>query len=50
MRTIRFYIETDGGTFEDSIEVEDDLTDDEISDIVYDEVLAQIGWGWEEEK
>ena len=50
MRTINFYIATDGGTFEDSIEVEDDLTDDEISDIVYDEVMAQIGWGWEEEK
>ena len=50
MRLIRFYIDTDGGTFEDVIEVEDGLTDDEICDIVYDEVLAQISWGWEEEK
>lgn len=50
MKKVRYYIETDAGAFEDTIEVDEDMTDEEISDIVYDEVLAQIGWGWEVEE
>lgn len=46
---IRFWVSTDivGSTVEDEIELEDNLSEDEIYDEAYDAVMDHVEWGYE---
>ena len=50
MKKIKLWIDTGyvGADYEDIIEVDDDITDDELRDYVEDFVCNYISSGWEE--
>lgn len=52
MRTIRYYIAMgiQGCEYEDTFEVEDDATDQQIEDAARDAAFDHIDWGFEEVK
>jgi hypothetical protein len=51
MIVIKFWIETlfSNSVYEETIEVLDGSTDEEIDEIVKDSVFETIGWGWDKE-
>lgn len=50
MRKIEWYCDTGfaGCRHEGTFEVEDDYTDEEISDYVYEEIMNYLSFGWKE--
>lgn len=50
MRTIKIYIKTSkvGSQCDDTMEVEDDATDDEIEEMAKDAAFNMMEWGWSE--
>lgn len=50
MRIIEWHLETGfvGGIRKGEIEVDDDADDEEIDELVQDEALNRISWGWTE--
>ena len=50
MRKISFWMITElGFQIIDSVAVEENATNEEISEIVKDEILNRVGWDWYEE-
>lgn len=45
MRKIEWYCDTG---LDGTLEVEDNCTDEEITDYVYEEILSHLNWNWEE--
>ena len=45
---IRWRCNETAEVYEQVFEVDEDCTDYDIDDLVYDEVMEHISWGWEE--
>lgn len=52
MKTIEFWVSLDlaGCRVEEEMDIEEDMTEEEIEKLVHEEVIGHVDWGWRDKK